>query len=91
MLSPEHWARTNLWAEQCIRVELVVHQLPDRSVSCWAYEVTNPHSKELLAKHVQPYARGEEHQSLANQIGEALEVALIGLLDPTRSDWPEAT
>lgn len=67
---------------QCIRVEVVIHQTPDRSVACWAYEVSNPHSSELLAKHVQPYVMAGEHQDLPGDVSEALELAVRYLLAP---------
>lgn len=82
VLRPEHWTAQSLVPAQCVRVELVIHQLPDRSVSCWAYEVSNPHSKELLAKHVQPYVTGRTGRTLAEDVGEALTTATGWLLDP---------
>jgi len=82
LLHPEHWTAQSLVPAQCLRVEVVVHQLPDRSVSCWAYEVSNPHTKELVAKHVQPYAAGSTAGELSEEIGAALEAAVGWLLNP---------
>jgi len=82
LLSPEHWSAQTMYPLQCLKVELVVHQLPDRSVSCWAYEVSDAHTKELLAKHVQPYVRPSDGLGLSADVSDALAVALIALLDP---------
>ena len=79
---PEHWNAQPLWPAQCVRVEVVVHRTPDWSVACWAYEVSNPHNRELLAKHVAPFCAAEEASSLSSDVCEALEVALIALLNP---------
>lgn len=82
VLTPEHWNAHPLWPAQCVRVEVVVHRLPDHSVACWAYEVSNPHTQELLSKHVQPYVTPSEGRGLPADVAEALEVALVALLDP---------
>ncbi len=67
---------------QCLRVEVVVHQQPGTGLTCWAFEVYNPHTKELLGKWVEPTYRAGDHLPLASYITTSLRGTLQQLLDP---------
>lgn len=78
----EHWTASVLVPAQCLRIEVVVHQDPQSRRYCLAFEVSDPHTKELLAVHVDPAARYSEVMPLASSLVMELRSAVMSLLDP---------
>jgi hypothetical protein len=78
----ERWTQSLTVPVQCLRVELVVHQQPGTGVSCWAFEVADPHTKELLAKWVEPSYVNGAHLPLASFVTTSLRGVLLELTDP---------
>lgn len=66
----------------CFRVDLVVHQSPRRDSYCWAFEVIDPHTKELMAKWVDPSVQASLVLPLASAVTVALRGVLLELTDP---------
>lgn len=81
-LEASRFVQSVLTPVQCLRVELVVHQQPGTGVSCWAFEVSDPHTKELLAKWVEPSYVNGQHLPLASYVTTSLRGVLLELTDP---------
>lgn len=81
-LPPERWSQGLTVPVECLRVELVIHQAPAAGTSCWAFEVSDPHTRELLAKWVEPAYRNGVHLPLASYVTTALRGVLLELTDP---------
>lgn len=79
---PLRWSQGLTVPVQCFRVELVVHQQPGAKGYCLAFEVSDPHTKELLAKWVDPYTAPSLTLPLASSVSVALRGVLLELTDP---------
>lgn len=79
---PLRWSQGLTVPVQCFRVELVVHQQPGASGYCMAFEVSDPHSRELLAKWVDPFTKPSQVLPLASSVSVAVRGVLQELLDP---------
>lgn len=79
---PQRWSVGLLVPVQCFRVELVVHQQPGAAGYCMAFEVSDPHTKELLAKWVDPYSVRNDVLPLASAVTVALRGVLLELTNP---------
>lgn len=67
---------------QCVKVEVVVHQgAPDGSW-CLAIEASDPHTKELLAKWLDPAMRTHAHETVALRTIAEVRAVILALLDP---------
>lgn len=71
-----------LLPQQCFRVEVVVHQDPQMLVYALAFEVSDPHTKELLAKWVDPCVPRSVSLPVATAVSTALRGVLAALTDP---------
>lgn len=78
----ERWTQGLTVPVQCFKVEMVVHQDPSLSVYCHAFEVSDPHTKELLAKWVDPSRPHSAVLPLASSITVELRGVLLALTDP---------
>lgn len=78
----ERWTQGLTVPVQCFKVELVCHQAPGREVHCLAFEVSDPHTRELLAKWVEPSRRPSAVLPLASVISVELRAVLLALTDP---------
>lgn len=67
---------------ECIRIDLVVHREPHEGVYGYAMEVSDPHTKELLAKVAVPVVRDTSAMRLPTRIATALGALLREVLDP---------
>lgn len=67
---------------QCFRVELVVHTQPGAGGYCLGFEVSDPHTKELLAKWIDPMTKPSPHLPIASSVSVALRSVLLELTDP---------
>lgn len=76
------WLQSILWPQQCLRVELVVHQEPGVDRWCYALEVVDPHTQELLAKAVSPAERYPPGTTVAAEVAARLREILLLLTDP---------
>lgn len=76
------WTQGLTVPAQCFRVEVVVHQSQQQDVWCYAFEVTDPHTKELLAKWVEPARPANRVLPLASLVTVELRAALLALTDP---------
>lgn len=79
---PERWTQGLTVPATCLKVELVVHQNVAQGLSCWAFEVSDPHTRELLAKWVEPTFRNGQHLPLASFVTVSLRGVLLELTDP---------
>lgn len=79
---PLRWSQGLTVPLQCFRVEMVVHQQPGARGYCLAFEVSDPHTKELLAKWVDPYTPPSQVLPLASAVTVALRGVLLELTDP---------
>ena len=67
---------------ECFRVELVVHTRPGTDVVCFALEVSDPHTRELLAKLVDPSHRALQAVGWISHVTLDLRSILLELTDP---------
>lgn len=67
---------------ECFRVELVVHQRPNSDLYAFALEVSDPHTKELLAKCVDPTHRASAAVGMVSHVTLDLRAILLELTDP---------
>lgn len=81
-LSERRWKAEILWPADCLRVDLIVHQAPDTDVSCLGIEVSDPHTKELLAVWVDPSVRARSRRQVAEEAADRVLAALLDYLDP---------
>lgn len=79
---PQRWSQGLTVPVQCFRVELVVHQQPGGAGYCLAFEVSDPHTRELLAKWVDPFTTPSLVLPLASSVSVALRGVLLELTDP---------
>jgi hypothetical protein len=79
---PLRWSQGLTVPLQCFRVELVVHRQPGNGPYCLAFEVSDPHTRELLAKWVDPYTEPSFVLPLASAVSVALRGVLLELTDP---------
>lgn len=79
---PFRWSQGLTVPVQCFRVELVVHQQPGGAGYCLAFEVSDPHTRELLAKWVDPMTKPSAVLPLASSVSVALRGVLLELTDP---------
>lgn len=79
---PRRWAATVLVPVECIRVTLVLHSMPQTDTHCLAFEVDDPHTKELLAVTVDPTWRAAPSLGVAASATLELRAVLLGLFDP---------
>lgn len=80
--TPARWTQRLLVPMECVRVELVVHQSPGEKVWCLGIEVTDPHSKELLAKVVEPSRHYSAVRTIPVEVAIELRHLLEAALDP---------
>lgn len=76
------WSQGLTVPVQCFRVDLVVHQQPGAKGYCLAFEVSDPHTRELLAKWVDPMTAPSPVLPLASSVSVALRSVLLELTDP---------
>jgi hypothetical protein len=67
---------------ECFAVKVEVHQSPGARVWCYSLEVSDPHTRELLAKVVQPARRYSEVLGLVALVCTDLRGVLLELTDP---------
>lgn len=81
-LQRTHYEQNLLVPQTCAKVELVVHQQAGKDVYCFAIEVSDPHTGELLAKHVDPARKYSMVTPLATQVSLTARALLFGVFDP---------
>lgn len=79
---PLRWSQGLTVPVQCFKVEMVVHQQPGARGYCMAFEVSDPHTRELLAKWVDPMTAPSPVLPLASSVSVALRSVLLELTDP---------
>lgn len=79
---PSRWTTGLVVPAQCFTVRLDVHQSPQGGVWCYAFEVADPHSNELLAKVVEPARDRSTSLPLASVVSVDLRGVLLELTDP---------
>lgn len=67
---------------ECFRVEMVVHQALAARQWCLSFEVSDPHTRELLAKWVDPCREMSMVLPVASAASVALRGVLLELTDP---------
>lgn len=78
----ERWVQGVTVPPTCFKVEVVVHTAPPRSSYCYAIEVSDPHTKELLAKCADPSHRALEAVNLVSHVTLDIRGLLLELTDP---------
>lgn len=83
-LRPEaqRWGSMPLYPLECVRVEVVIHQDPTKDVYCLGIEYSDPHTRELLGKVLDPARRRLSRRQVAEQVSVEVEAALSALFDP---------
>lgn len=76
------WTATTLVPEECLRVEVVIHQGAPDGTWCLAIEASNPHTKELLAKWIDPTMRTLSYEHPSMRAAAEVRAVLVALLDP---------
>lgn len=76
------WVSGRTIPEQCFTVSLEVHQADGVAVFGLHLEVTNPHTKELLAAWVNPTEVLPAGTTLAGHLSQCLRAILLDLTDP---------
>lgn len=79
---PTRWLQGLALPVQCFSARLTVHQQAGAPVYCYDFEVADPHTKELLAKVVEPAKRYSEVLHLAQQVSLDLRSTILHLTDP---------
>ena len=76
------WTSNPMVPEQCVKLELVLHTAPNERVACVAFELSNPHTKELLSKWVDPARKFGTATGLVTGALVDCRSLLFDLLDP---------
>lgn len=76
------WSQGLALPVQCFAARLTVHQQAGAPVYCYDFEVADPHTKELLAKVVEPAKRYSQVLHLAQQVSLDLRAVILTLTDP---------
>lgn len=79
---PERWLQGVTVPVECFRVEVVVHQQPGTDVYGYAIEVSEPHTRELLAKVAEPSRRASATVGLVSNVTLDIRAVLLELTDP---------
>lgn len=87
-LEKSHWEQTLLWPATCTKTEVVVHQRAGVPTYCFAVEVSDPHTGELLASHVDPSRNFSPVMPLPVQVALTVRAMLLGVYDPDPFDGP---
>lgn len=80
---PAEWTVQPMYPLPCVSVALVVHTEANQSVASVHIEVSDPHTKELLALNVNPTLSARDGQDLAGHLTVILRRLLLDLL------WPD--
>lgn len=80
--SAQRWTQGLTVPVTCFKVEVVVHQQPGQNLWCYAFEVSDPHTREHLAQVVEPARRYSQVLGLVGQVVVDLRAALLELTDP---------
>lgn len=76
------WTQGLSLPAQCFTVRLDVHQSPGRAVWCYSFEVSDPHTREMLATVVEPARDRSTSLPLASIVSTDLRGVLLELTDP---------
>lgn len=76
------WTSTPMWPAQCVAVGIVVHQDPASARYGYFLEVSDPHTKELLAKVADPTCRYSNTRSISATVAMDVRRLLDDLFDP---------
>jgi hypothetical protein len=83
VIEARRWAQTVLFPPDCVQVLLQVHRAAGRPHFCLAIEVSDPHTKELLALHVDPTRKPRRDLDLPGQLAATLGQLLGDVLNPS--------
>lgn len=79
---PERWLLGVLVPVECVRVRVDVHLAPQGGPWCYAIELSDPHTQELLAKVVEPTCHPCTAAQRASRISTDVRAVLLELTDP---------
>lgn len=79
---PHRWEQVLTFPPSCVKVELVLHTRPREAVYCYALELSDPHTGELLAKVVEPSRRRSDVLDPAATVSLDVRAMLLALFDP---------
>lgn len=80
--SPQRWTQGVTVPVECFRVEVVVHRQPGTNVYGYSMEITDPHSRELLAKVAEPARNALATVGLVSNVTLDMRGILLELTDP---------
>lgn len=80
--SAERWSAGLLIPASCLRVRVDVHLAPQGGTWCYAIELSDPHTQELLAKVVEPAKGPQTALQRASLISTDLRGILLEVTDP---------
>lgn len=78
----ERWVQGVTVPVECFRVEVVVHQQPGAPVYGYSIEVSDPHTRELLAKVAEPARQAVQAVGLVSNVTLDIRAVLLELTDP---------
>jgi hypothetical protein len=76
------WSQTLMFPQQCIRLEVVIHQDHDTDRWCLEVEGSDPHTRELLWLEVSPAMRQSPVYTVGAEVAVRLRSILLSLMDP---------
>ena len=79
---PLRWTQGLTVPVECFRVQIDVHQDPRRLAWCYAFEVSDPHTREKLAQVVEPARSYSQVLPLASAVTVDVRGVLLALTDP---------
>lgn len=78
----QRWVQGLTVPASCFTVRLDVHQEPGGEHWCYSMEVSDPHSRELMARIVQPARHYSSVLPLASVVSTDMRAVLLELTDP---------
>lgn len=79
---PSRWVQGLTIPAQCFTVRIDVHRAPSGGPWCFAFDVTDPHTRELLAKVVEPARPASTAAGAVGLVVVDLRGILLELTDP---------
>lgn len=79
---PERFVQGVSVPVSCFKVEIVVHQRSGTDFYCHSMQVSDPHTRELLAHVVNPTARALQALGMVSSVTLDLRAVLLELTDP---------
>lgn len=79
---PARWVQGLTVPAECFRVVMTVHRQPGMDAYGYHLEVSDPHTKELMATVAEPARRALESVGLVSHVTLDIRAVLLELTDP---------